>query len=180
MTKVAAAAALGAASLAILYAQFQGDEVDGKVYDLGEPLADTVDGGTRAYLESTGRFAATNPGTVISVPSADKPLEEMNRAELEATARSMVDLSSLSDDDLRGKLAQMRAAQGEEDEDADLSRADAITDEDRAAYEAIKEKPVDQLKTAELELVAKVEGVDLAEAKNNGDRATAIETARNA
>lgn len=43
------------------YAQFDGDEVDGKVYKLGEPLKDSVDAGTITYLVGMGRIGSTPP-----------------------------------------------------------------------------------------------------------------------
>lgn len=43
------------------YAQFDGDEVDGKVYKLGEKLKSSVDVGTITYLVGMGRIGSTRP-----------------------------------------------------------------------------------------------------------------------
>jgi hypothetical protein len=43
-------------------ANFDGDEIDGKRYALGERIADTVDAGTIAYLVQNGRITGTAEG----------------------------------------------------------------------------------------------------------------------
>jgi len=43
-------------------ANFEGDEIDGKRYSLGERIADSVDAGTIAYLVQNGRITAVTDG----------------------------------------------------------------------------------------------------------------------
>lgn len=154
------------ADKAPLFAQFDGDEIDGKVYPLGKEIDASVSAGTLEYLKSIGRIGFAKPSTPIMVPPADTPIEDMDRAQLEATALSMVDLSSMSDDDLRDKIAGLREGKAK--------------DSENAAYDAIKDKPLSTLKTSDLEIVASVEGVDISGLTNNPERAKAIQAARDA
>lgn len=48
----------GAAGAAGYVANFEGDEIDGKRYKLGEKIADGIDPGTIAYLVQNGRITA--------------------------------------------------------------------------------------------------------------------------
>lgn len=171
------------------FAQFDGDEIDGKVYRLGDQIEESVTGGTLEYLKSIGRIAVTKPAEPNAV-SQDKPLENMTRAELEATARNMIDLSGYEDEALRSEISRRRAAI-EQDKAEDAKRAaeqsqGGETDEEKAnadrqaAYEALKDKPLADLKADELKLVGEVEGADMADASNNEKRIAAIQAKRDA
>lgn len=172
------------------YAQFDGDEVEGKFYKLGDPIDEKVPAGTIEYLKSIGRIAVTKPAAASVVVPADLALEDMSREQLEATARSMIDLSSYDDDQLRSEIGRRRALI-EEERREELARngqesQDEPTDEEKAAadrkaaYEALKNRPLAELKTDELKLVAEVEGVDLTDASNNEKRVAAIQAKRDA
>jgi len=88
-----------------LFAQFDGDEVDGKRYGIGDELDGGTDAGTIAYLTGTGRFSATKPGEGSPIPDgADRPAPEtMTRAEVLAELGA-----GESDDRLREALAMKR------------------------------------------------------------------------
>jgi hypothetical protein len=43
-------------------ANFNGDEIDGKTYKLGDKIDDSVDAGTLAYLQQIGRITAVGEG----------------------------------------------------------------------------------------------------------------------
>jgi hypothetical protein len=47
---------IGAPSRDVYYANFNGDEINGRTYQLGERIADDVDAGTLAYLVQNGRI----------------------------------------------------------------------------------------------------------------------------
>lgn len=47
-------------------ANFDGDEVDGRIYKLGERIADNVDPGTIAFLVQNGRITPTTEGAAGS------------------------------------------------------------------------------------------------------------------
>jgi hypothetical protein len=84
-----------------LYAQFDGDDVDGKRYELGEELSTDTDPGTVAYLTTNGRFAAVKPGDEdahsydTSTPTADMGrlalLAELGAGQSDETLREAVE-----------------------------------------------------------------------------------------
>lgn len=88
-----------------LFAQFDGDEVDGKRYGIGDELDGGTDAGTIAYLTGTGRFSATKPGEGSPIPAgADRrPTADMSRAEILAELGA-----GESDDRLRDALEMKR------------------------------------------------------------------------
>lgn len=53
-------------------ANFEGDEIDGKRYKLGERIASDVDSGTIAYLVQNGRITPTTDG--FTEPSGGDPI----------------------------------------------------------------------------------------------------------
>jgi len=185
-----------------LYAQFDGDEVDGIAYRLGDPIKrEKHDAGTLAYLEGTGRIAATRPATTFVIPADDgKPVEEMGRVELEAAAMASLAarLPAASDEQLRDAINAGRAAEQErlaaerEERDAQLGGGGANDAGDglgaggasgdnrqsTASYDDIKDKPLNTLRTAELVLIAEHENVSLDGANTNPDRVKAIEVKR--
>jgi len=180
-----------------LYAQFDGDDVDGKRYKLGEPLADSADAGTRLYPTTTGRFGGSRPANAFTPPVAsDKPVGDMTRDELVETilAAGSKRLDTMGEDELRDLVERDRskadqpADEGDGDDKGDELTGDeggagdqsGAGDTDNAEYEALKDKPLGQMKTAELEIVAKAEGVDLADADTNPKRVAAIQTKRDA
>lgn len=86
-------------------ANFDGDEIDGKRYKLGERIAADVDAGTIAYLVQNGRitpttegFSSPSGGEDSSIPSASE--EPTLTAEQQAEADELV--ASSSKDDLLG------------------------------------------------------------------------------
>lgn len=184
-----------------LYAQFDGDEVEGRRYSLGEPV-EIQNPGLIDILKIQGRVGTNRPAVTIVVPAADKSPDDMNRAELEAAARASIDLSHYDDDDLRARLHAVRAEQagdsdqdeaeggdqqvdaGEGDSDAGEGEGEGdqsdtgVTDEEQGAYIALKGKDLSDLKADELKLVGKVEGVDLSAATNSPLRIKAIEAHR--
>ncbi len=173
------------------FAQFDGDEIDGKVYKIGDEIDASVGAGTMEYLKGIGRIAVTKPAEPNVIGSTDKPLAEMNRSELEAAARSLIDLSDYEDDQLRNEIERRRALieaektdgaaqNGQESQDGDLTDEEKASAERQAAYDAVKDKPLADLKTAELQLVAEVEGADLTDASNNEKRVAAIQAKRDA
>lgn len=172
----------------VYFAQFDGDEIDGKVYKIGDEIDASVGAGTMEYLKGIGRIAVTKPAEPNVIGSTDKPVAEMNRSELEATARGMIDLSSYDDEDLRNEIGRRRAAieadrsaqNGQESQGGDLTDEEKASAERKAAYDAVKDKPLADLKTAELQLVAEVEGADLTDASNNEKRVAAIQAKRDA
>lgn len=197
-----------------LYAQFDGDEVNGKVYKLGEELAEGTDAGTRHFLTEAGRFTASVPLNVNTAPplASDKPVGDMTRQELHDTllAGAAERLDKMPEDELRSLVERDRArAESEEDDVADdesdsLDMGGQSGDEQSQGeeggeqsssetseeggeseqapvnpdYEALKDKPLSTLKTAELQIVAEAEGVDLTEADTNPKRVAAIQSKR--
>jgi len=177
-----------------LYAQFDGDEIDGTVYPLGAKIDDKVDAGTRLFLMERGRIAATKPPAVIVLPVDDgKPVEDMTRAELESSAMAAIAarMADASDDQLReaieggrdavrAKAAEQQA--GTPQAPVDSERGDG-GDDNRVGttpYDELKDKPLKGMKTADLVTVAEHENVSIVDAKNNDDRANLIEAARKA
>jgi hypothetical protein len=157
-----------------LYAQFDGDEIDGVTYGLGDEIKDTVDAGTIAFLEGRGRIASAPPSVSSMIPIVDKPLDAMNRAELERTFVAEADLSTASDEDLKRAIQAGRdkAAAGSSDDDSD---------DDDEVYSDLKGKDLSKLKAGELAIVAEAEGVTFGDGvKTNADKVAAIQTARDA
>lgn len=160
-----------------LYAQFDGDEFDGRRYALGEEIASDMGSGTIEYLKVTGRIGFAKPATSIVVPANDRPLDSMTRAELEATIRAETPIpADVSDDELRSRIEDVRAeAEAKRTAEADSAASDEVS------YDDLKDKPLAGMTTAQLEKVAFNEEVAFgAEVKTNADRASAIQAARDA
>ena len=177
------------------FANFDGDDLNGHVYKLGEEIKDDVDGGTLNYLLQTGRISSTKPDTeaVMSAPAVDdKPLALMDRAELERTALATIDLSGYSDEQLRERIEAHRAgdeAEDDEDEGAtggaptppappqgETGQSTATsTETDDAALSPLLSGSVDDLKghLADMTDVAKVERLRELEAAGS-NRTTAV------
>jgi hypothetical protein len=130
-----------------LYAQFDGDEVDGKRYALGEPLDEKVDFGTRSVIEASGRWATTPPDkdAHTSLPGLPSTLM-MSRAELIAELTA-----GMPDSDLRDALDRKR-----EDE---ASRLKAAQDDQGAGSTTVPAGPLDGSAADAIDAVGKVETV---------------------
>jgi hypothetical protein len=119
-------------------ANFDGDEVDGKRYKMGDRLADDVDAGTIAYLVQNGRFTPTTAGAAGSpsggdssdpaIPTGEDPghksdsPEKSDAPELNADEQAEADalVNSSSKDDLLGTAK----AEGIEGVTADNNKAE--------------------------------------------------------
>lgn len=154
------------------YAMFDGEEIGGKRYALGGPI-DDVDATTLDVLVGLGRVSSTKPALDVNrLPlTTTKAVEDMSRTELEAAAMDAMRarLGEATDDDLRRAVTAHRDAT-DDGGDTYAERA--------AAYAALKDKPLDSLKTAELEIVAAAEGADVSKARTNSDRVAAIQEKR--
>lgn len=159
------------------FANFDGDDINGKRYALGEEIADDVDAGTLAFLANTGRITTTAPdtGAVKTWPALDeKPLGDMTRDELEAAARASLNLSKLSDEELREGIERHRNAGGAEADDTPPAPPFEPREGDDELIELLK-VPVQSvvLRIAEIDDVAKVERIRELEA-NGQNRQTAL------
>lgn len=156
------------------YSQFEGEDVGGKRYGLGDPIDEAVPLGVLSILAGMGRISTTKPAAsevIIPVTGEVKPVANMNRAELEAAAMHAMGsrIASADDDQLREAVTRHRAEESGEREGSD---------EDKAAAD---EKPLARQNTAELTATAEREGVTFGEdVKTNPDRVAAIEAARKA
>jgi hypothetical protein len=104
------------------FANFDGDEINGRRYGLGDPIDDDVDTGTLVYLAQTGRITATQPdkGALVEHPDAvDLPLGDMTRQQLESAALATINLSSYSDEELRQRIDESRRDQAARADRAD-------------------------------------------------------------
>jgi hypothetical protein len=120
------------------FANFEGDEINGKFYALGDTIADDVDVGTLGFLESTGRIGATKPDTAngfVPLTLDDKPLDRMTRAELEAAAMATIDLSRYSDDELRSQVEGHRAGPDAADDDEESESMTSTTGGEKPPFD---------------------------------------------
>jgi len=171
-----------------LYAQFDGDEILGTVYPLGEEISQDVDAGTRSVLVEMGRLSATKPPVPFVMPTAvDKNVGDMSRAELEQSALAIASasLADRSEDDLREFVSRGRDEADQRAKDADEERQRAIdasktNEAGSTPYADLKDKPLNTLKTAELVTIADEENISLVDARTNPDRVKLIEDARKA
>lgn len=88
-------------------ANFNGDEIDGVTYQMGDRIADNVDQGTIAYLVQNGRITPTTPGAAGSPSGAEGATgipqpEKANAPTL--TAEQQADADKLKDDNTRDQL----------------------------------------------------------------------------
>lgn len=160
--------------MADLYAQFDGDEIDGKRYALGDKIDDSVDAATRGFLIDAGRLSASAPARAFTMPVAvDKPVGDMTRDELvEAIlAGGASRLATMDDAALRDAVERDRAGQA--------PTGDSSTS-DNAPPPPPPPPSLSGMTTAQLEKTAADEGVDISSASTNAERASMIEAARSA
>jgi hypothetical protein len=173
----------------ILYAQFDGEDVDGKRYALGDPLDADINPGVRTYLVSAGRFASTNPIATAAPTGAslsDMPVEDMTRAELESAAIAAMTAraAEASEEDLKRAITahrEMLADRAGEGQPFTPSSGDAMPGTTPPASDPVtpEAKPLKSQTTAELEATAQAEEITFGEdVKTNADRVKAIEDAR--
>lgn len=173
------------------YSQFDGQDVGGKRYALGEAIDSGTPLGLLSILTGMGKVATTKPNTdsgVVIVGEAEtKPVANMNRPELERAAINIMSarVGAVDDDTLRRMISEHQAAQAEGDPEGDAHEADdGMTDNDDGAGEGegdggADDKPLSRQTTAELTATAEREGVTFGEdVKTNPDRVAAIEAAR--
>lgn len=112
------------------YANFDGDEVNGRRYALGEALADDVDPGTAAYLVSNGRFTASTAEASDATATGGKgpaltptpdPLEGVTLTDDEIAARDRL----VADED--GNLDKLREIATNEGVEGVTTEQDAAT-----------------------------------------------------
>ena len=158
-----------------LFAQFDGEDIAGTRYGLGDEIDASVPGAILDILSDQGRISANKP-TVITAPlvGSDKAVEDMSRSELEGSALSIMStrILSMPSDDLREAIERSRA------QDADGAKEDAPT-EGEGTNDPDPAKPLAQQTTAELKATAAAEEITFGdEVKTNPDRVKAIEAAR--
>jgi len=159
-----------------LFSQFDGEDINGTRYGLGDEIDADTPGAILTILEDQGRIASYKP-TMLAVPLAgtEKAVKDMSRAELESAALHAMAarIKDADDDKLRSTIHDARGTVEDEDDDDDDG-------DERTPYDDLKDKPLGTMKTEDLTIVAENEGVSLADAKTNQDRAKAIEDARKA
>jgi hypothetical protein len=118
------------------FANFEGDEIDGVRYKIGEEIT-SKDVGVLAYLVSNGRITERaddddgdgsslgEPGVGTGIPDR-KPVEDMRRPELLAEARRAFDahIGTADDDQLRVMVEGARDAADRTSEATDVSKLD--------------------------------------------------------
>lgn len=145
---------------------FEGEEVDGRRYALGEGIDAGVDGGTIKYLTSTGRITELGPndapstagGSAIEMPPRD--VSTMSRVQL------LVELASgESDDELRRAVERKREAETASREGGGGFDAEAFVDRN------IDDISDDELKALTPEQLAEVRAAEV----ENRNRSTLLE-----
>jgi hypothetical protein len=153
------------------YGRFDGQEVDGKVYALGDPIDEDVDAAVIDVLIGLGRLTTTRPTVdgAPTIPTETKAVEDMSRVELEAAAMDAMRsrLGEAPDEDLRRVVTQHREAVGADADEGEEPDATTLAD-----------KPLDEMSAKELDAVAGAEGVDVSKARTKSDRVAAIQEAR--
>lgn len=158
-----------------LYAMFDGDEIEGKRYALGDEIPADLNPGIKAVLLARGNISGTRPTvTTFSVPldGVNKDVGDMSREELEGAmmVATRDKMAEASDDQLREAVSRYQADQGIETKPADTGST--------TGGEA---KPLDKMTTAELNETASAEGVEFGDdVKTNAQRAAAIQAKRDA
>ena len=99
----------GAAGASGYVANFDGDEIDGKRYALGEKIADSVDPGTLAYLVQNGRITPFAEGTPGEPSGGDDPTHGLGGGSTDEAA-------TLEDGNSKAALLKLAA-----DENVDVS-----------------------------------------------------------
>lgn len=119
------------------YAQFDGDEVDHKFYKLGEPIADSVDAGTIAFLVSQGRIGATPPGQA-SKDAGDLGLgDDSDPRTAQAKVLADLDPMDMTRDELIQHLAQLSTVGATDDQLRDAVFGHRENAADRAEAERL-------------------------------------------
>lgn len=101
-------------------ANFNGDEIDGKTYQMGDPIAPSLDAGTAAYLTQIGRITAVSPDAV-GVPSggSNDGLTPPPRAGAPDSRAAASPADQLVADNSKGDLLKMAEAEGADVSDSD-------------------------------------------------------------
>jgi hypothetical protein len=158
------------------YAQFDGEDVAGKRYALGEKIDDDTHPQVLRVLRDQGRIAETPPTTFpVPLSGSDKDVGDMTRSELEAAALAAFhsQVRDMSDDALREGVTRHRErveAGSETDDSDDSGSADTTLPDERA---------LSRMKTDELVAQAQREEVSLDGADTNPAKVQAILAARN-
>jgi hypothetical protein len=156
----------------IYYSQFDGENIGGTRYGLGDAIDEDTNPEILTILAEQGRISANKP-TSITAPlvGSDKSVEDMSRAELEGSALSIMSTKILAADD--DKLRQTIELHREDE--ANKNRDDS----DDGKEPETPGKPLEKMTTAELVETATNESVDFGEdVKTNADRVKAIQAAR--
>ncbi len=99
------------------YALFDGDEVDGKRYALGDEIDASVDAGTLAYLIGIGRVGATPPAGVEKAPAGSAGLpDDSDPATMQAKVLADMDPASMTRDELIAHIGQLSTAEASDDD----------------------------------------------------------------
>lgn len=158
------------------YAQFDGEDVAGKRYALGEKIDGDTHPQVLRVLRDQGRIAETPPTTFpVPLSGSDKDVGDMTRSELEAAALAAFhsQVRDMDDDALRAGVTRHRErveAGSETDDSDDSGSADTTLPDERA---------LGRMNTADLTAQAEREGVNLDGADTNAARVQAILAARN-
>ena len=111
-------------------ANFSGDEVNGKVYEMGERLADDVDAGTIAYLVQNGRFtpttadaAGTPAGGEGGTGAPDAPTNATDDTPT-LTAEQQAEADKLVNDNTKDELLKLAEDEKVEGVTADNNKAE--------------------------------------------------------
>lgn len=143
------------------FANFSADEIDGKVYAIGEEIK-SIDPGTAAFLVRTGRITETaagdDPVTALGgeggpIPAADslKHVADMHRIEL------LTELASgQSDDALRDAVESKRRYEASDAEDraAELRRQDEANKADTFDADAFIARNLDDISDDEIKALS--------------------------
>jgi hypothetical protein len=114
----------GAAGASGYVANFDGDEIDGKRYSLGEKIDDNVDPATIAFLVQNGRITPYAPGIDGEPSGGESPIHGPG------TGEGNADADALAGDNTKAELLKLA-----EDEKVDVP-ADATKAEIAAAIVA--------------------------------------------
>ncbi len=106
------------------FAQFDGEEINGERYAVGDPIKGDLDEATVEILMGLGRISTNRPAAGSSIPPIEeKAIEDMSRTELEAAAIEAVRYraAQANTNDLRNMVQRHRderdeAARGDDDD----------------------------------------------------------------
>jgi hypothetical protein len=112
-------------------ANFEGDEIDGRRYKLGERIADTVDAGTIAYLVQNGRITPTTEGAAGSPSGSEggtapggEPSSDTTGEGPTLTDEQQAEADKLVDGNTKDDLLALAEAEGVEGVTADNNKAE--------------------------------------------------------